>query len=318
MSCKFASFGCKVQGVDMNKHESECPYKFIEENEKLKQQLKVEGGTVDFKTCLVDKYAAVIERLKKGAANVVKFSSYLKNQHGVYETYGKHLSTTLYPVEHLGELTTPNHSILLFSHAIGGRYLHVANQIEGSMIRDLTNLNNEITKVIASSQKKEKINRSEYEAATALVKQTKTEDMKRKLNCNTKTEESLKKGTLDIKGWAANYNLVEESESDYKIAVMNQQYTDKLFHDFMREELDRLEKLDRKRIELVKRVLIDYKELFVEISKVHKERVSAMQKAIGEIDSKKDVQDFILSVKSGNARDPPMTFEPYQVKFPDN
>lgn len=186
------------------------------------------------------------------------------------------------------------------------------------MIRDLDNMANEITKVLSSSSKKEKINRSEYEQALAQVKATKTEDMKTKLNCNTKVEESSKKGGLDLKLWQTNMNLVEKSESDYKIAVMNQQYTDKIFWDFMKEELDRLEKLDRKRIDLTKRVLIDYRDLNVEISKCHKERLKAMQKAFTEIDVKKDIREFILSVKTGNQRDSPMVFEPYIIKLPDN
>lgn len=320
-TCRFASFGCKYQkqeGQDIKSHESECPFKFIEENEKLKLQLKEPTGTIDFKTCLVDKYPAVIERLKRGAANCVKMATYLKKQQDVVESYGKHLTTSIFPVEHLGELTPPNHNIILFSHSIGNRYLHLANTIDTCMIRDLTNLNAEITKVIASSQKKEKINRTEHDAAIASVKQTKTEDMKTKLNCNTKVEDNLKKGTLDLKLWSTNYNLVEKSESDYRASVANQQYTDKMFYEFMREELERLERLDRKRIELVKRILLDYRDLIAEITKVQKDRVANMQKAINEIDPKRDIQDFIVSVKTGNQREAPMQFEPYQVKLPDN
>jgi len=102
--------------------------------------------------------------------------------------------------------------------------------------------------------------------------------MKTKLNCNTKVEESLKKNALDIRLWQANFNMVEKSESDYKIAVSNQQYTDKIFWEFMREEMDRLEKLDKKRIELIKRILLDYRDLNIEISKVHKERLKSLTK----------------------------------------
>lgn len=186
------------------------------------------------------------------------------------------------------------------------------------MQRDLENMSNEITKVLSSSAKKEKINKAEYEQALAQVKSTKTEELKTKLNSNTKVEESSKKGTLDLKLWQTNMNLVEKAESEYKIAVLNHQYTDKIFMEFMKEELDRLEKLDRKRIELTKRVLIDYKDLNVEISKLHKERLKAMQKAFSEIDVKKDIRDFILSVKTGNTREAPMVFEPYIIKVPDN
>lgn len=102
MSCQYANFGCKYQGEDIKQHEVECPYKFIEENERLKQQLKEQPGQVDYKTCLLDKYGAVCERLKKSALNITKLVGFLKNQQYQLEQYGKHLSSSTFPVEHLG------------------------------------------------------------------------------------------------------------------------------------------------------------------------------------------------------------------------
>jgi len=172
--CCYSSFGCKFKG-ETKQHEVECPYKFIEENEKLKQQLKEPSGQVDFKTCLVvDKYGAVTERLKKGALNLGKLIAYLKNQQYALEQYGKQLSTASFSVEHLGELTDPNHQTILFSHSVGNKYLHFSNYIKNSMMRDLETMSNEITKVLVSSAKKEKINRSEYEQAIAQAKNNKT------------------------------------------------------------------------------------------------------------------------------------------------
>jgi len=69
---------------------------------------------------------------------------------------------------------------------------------------------------------------------------------------------------------------------------------------------------------LIKKILIEYRDLIQEITKVHKDRVAMMQKAMNDVDAKRDIQEFIMSIKSGNQRDPPMQFEPYQVKVPDN
>lgn len=104
MNCCYSSFGCKFQGQQENikQHETDCPYRFIEENERLKQQIKEPTGQVDFKTCLLDKYPAVSERLKKAAANITKIITFLKNQQYQLEQYGKHLSSSTFPVENLG------------------------------------------------------------------------------------------------------------------------------------------------------------------------------------------------------------------------
>lgn len=186
--------------------------------------------------------------------------------------------------------------------------------MNNSFLRDLNILSSEITKTLKSSASKEKLMKTEFDQALAAAKQTKAEDLKVKLNCNTQSEELLKKGNLDIKNWTRLQCLVEKSESDYKIAIQNQQYTDKLYYEYQRDEMEKLEKLDKRRVELIKRIMTDYRDMMVEISKTLKERNKFMRACFENIDPKREIQEFTLSVKTGVQREEPHAFEPYVIR----
>jgi len=53
-----------------------------------------------------------------------------------------------------------------------------------------------------------------------------------------------------------------------------------------------------------------------DINDCSRERLKNLKQSISDVSADKDIQDFIVFAKSGESREKPMEFEPYQVNIP--
>jgi len=81
--------------------------------------------------------------------------------------------------------------------------------------------------------------------------------------------------------------------------------------------MESLEKLDRNRLDLTKKIFFEFKKYMKDINDCSSERLKKiLKKIVTDISADKDIQDFIIYAKSGESRDKPMEFEPYIVNIP--
>jgi len=77
-----------------------------------------------------------------------------------------------------------------------------------------------------------------------------------------------------------------------------------------------LERLDRTRLNKLKEVFKNYQQQYKEISSLKQERCKEMKDSFQKINVNKDIQEFSISICSGDTRPPPMEYKPYEVKIP--
>jgi hypothetical protein len=183
------------------------------------------------------------------------------------------------------------------------------------LIEELSNLASDITTSIKDITAEEKKLQKELNSANNDVKSLKTENIKNKMSCDTVSTELIKKNDLNSK-WQSLRIKIEKTENAYYSSVISQQYAQKRYYEFLKNEMYTLERIDRNRLNFMKEVLLKYHTQIKELSLLQQERCKEMKDSFSKINVNKDIQEFSISICSGDLRPPPMEFKPYEVKIP--